>query len=198
MAKILAAKIIFASLFAGIMTIPAMAADKCYQNQKVFVPAEFKCNSNGGNGQNRFDDFSNGSCQKTDARYDDVQVEVACPKIGKWVNATTTSKTITRRVGGRDGDTVTSTISVATSQAQTCASVGLKPAKLEGKYICASGEDRPKSGVDADKIKYKYGTWGGTWNAGITTTTSDYLFCWASGQKKDNDPTDRVVAWYCE
>ncbi|WP_315922034.1 hypothetical protein [Mesorhizobium sp. SP-1A] len=198
MTRLIATQISLAALFAGLLTMPAMAADKCYQNQKVFVPAEFKCSSNGGSGQNRFDDFSNGSCQKTDARYDDVEVEVPCPKVGKWVNATFTNKTITVRNGGRDGGTTTQTISVATSQAETCASVGLKPAKLEDKYICASGEDRPTRGTDYNKIKYKYGTWGGTWGAGVSTTVNNYTFCWASGQKKDNDATDRVVAWYCE
>lgn len=198
MARIIATQLSLAALFAGLFTIPAVAADKCYQ--KVYVPAQYKCNTRtSGLVEKSFDDFSNGACQTIAARVDDVEVE--CPKVGRWVNATFTNKTITMRSGGgRDGGggTYTQTISVPSSQAETCSSAGLSPAKLEGQYICASGEARPVSGTDYEKISYKYGRWGdGGW-AGVATTDNNYLFCWGSGQKRDNDATDRVVAWYCE
>jgi len=194
MIRMIAAQISLATLLAGFLTMPAMAADKCYQ--KVLIPAEFKCNAGATDGVNRFDDFSNGSCQRIAERYEDVEVE--CPKVGRWVNATFNNKTITVNGPGRDGGTSTQTISVATSQAETCSSVGLSPAKLEGQYICASGEARPNRGEGYASINYKYGRWGSGGWAGVSTTQNNYLFCWGNGQKRDNDSTDRVVAWYCE
>ena len=119
-------------------------------------------------------------------------MEVACP--GRWVNVANTSLT----------------------HEQACAAAGLSPTAISGQ-ICASGESRPSVGLNAGSINYRYGTWGsGADNrvGGVTTSTRDFscsdcgggindssnviTYCWKSGQKRDHDSTDMVVAYACE
>lgn len=104
------------------------------------------------------------------------------------------------------------------SHAQTCSRVGMKPATNQGYGICASGERRPKKGKDYDKISYRYGTWGGGQGVGGTQVTQGLFgvgggtaasqrgqqgqtqaiyYCYTSGQKRDNDGSDRLVAYLC-
>jgi len=116
-----------------------------------------------------------------------VQVEVTCP--GMWVN----------------------TISDSETRGEACARVGLAAADLDGQ-VCAAGEARPRTGTNWDGIKYRYGTWGGPSQGGIsddirafnyrsggsgTSTSITRHYCWRSGQKRDYDGTDITVAFYC-
>ena len=93
---------------------------------------------------------------------------------GTWVNATDSSS----------------------SHAATCAKEGLSPLVSYALGVCASGEVKPRFGKNADKINYKYGTWGG-----LNVTGGDIVangMCYHHGQKRDNDGTDRLVAYLCD
>lgn len=81
---------------------------------------------------------------------------------------------------------------------QTCSRVGLFPSVDKGYGICASGENRPAQGTDASKISYSYGTWG-SHKVGGTKITAGYgaYYCYHSGQKKDSDGSDLLVAYLC-
>lgn len=175
-------------------------AQVCVPYENVWVPEQYVCkNSARNNDMKTFDDFTNGGCTRTAGYFKQIPKECPPPPTGRWVNATFTTKQVTVRSGGRDGGEYTQTVSVATSQAETCASAGLKPAKLEGQYICASGERRPVIGEGYQNINYRFGTWGGDRVAGhATVSTNTALMCYANGQKRDSDGTDRLVAWYCD
>jgi hypothetical protein len=169
-----------AILFAGLA--PALAGTACYEDQ--LVEASIGCNGSSGNSA----DFA-GSCKGTEAQW--VQVEVACPAM--WVNTVGDSET----------------------QEQTCKRVGLKPARVEGTF-CASGEHQPSTGQDWESISYRYGRFGGkdtlggdfvrtevdrtvrAGRDGMESTIKGGKYCYhSSDDKKENDSTDRLVAYVC-
>lgn len=116
---------------------------------------------------------NNGSLTNPDAVHASCKVN---PPVVKWVQA-------------KAGE----------SHAQTCQRAGLKPSSDKGYGICASGERRPTKGTDYNKISYTYGTWGGAGKGGTQAVRlfSSHYFCYSSGQKRDNDGTDRLVAYLC-
>lgn len=166
------------------LSFPAQAQLVCYDT--VQGPDVLSCSGNRPEGSSSAD-FT-GACNWV--RGPDVVVEVACP--GRWVNVANTSLT----------------------HEQACAAAGLSPTAISGQ-ICASGERRPTVGSNPGSINYRYGTWGGVSGGGTFTTsytfewgnnnescfdcsTYTYTYCWTSGQKRDNDSTDLVVAYACE
>ena len=66
----------------------------------------------------------------------------------------------------------------------------------DGAY-CASGENKPASALAAG-IDFLFGCWPNC-SAGLRgpAPKSKGPFCYAQGQKKDNDKTDRTVACFC-
>lgn len=108
-----------------------------------------------------------------------VPVNVGQPADARWVNVN----------------------SSRTTQAAACAAEGLVPVTPGFDYgICASGENRPNFGEDYEEINYYLGTWG----PGPEIEPQDNLgvpvgrFCYKPGQVRDNDRTDRIVAWLCK
>jgi type II secretory pathway pseudopilin PulG len=87
------------------------------------------------------------------------------------------------------------TISLTESHAATCARVGASVATDQGYGICAAGESRPSlnEGRNPFEITYRFGTWGGNSQGGQPVGN----YCYRSGQTRDNDATDRRVAWLC-
>lgn len=169
-----------AILFAGLGS--AMAGTACYEDQ--LVETSISCSGNSGNSA----DFA-GACEGTQAEW--VQVEVDCPAM--WVNTVGDSET----------------------QEQTCKRVGLKPARVEGTF-CASGEHQPTTGQGWESISYRYGRFGGKEALGgnFIRTVADRTvsggrdqpprtvrggkYCYhSSDSKKENDSTDRLVAYVC-
>lgn len=164
----------------------ASAAPLCYEDR--IVPAQMTCSDN----DSRSADFGS-ACKYVGETVQQVPVE--CP--GRWVGVKQESIT----------------------HAQACSNAGLKPTSIEGE-MCASGERRPTAGEGAAGISYAYGktgssTSGGTavvnnsfWeNSGGCSPNSSgtcidrqvtYTYCYGSGQKRDWDATDRVVAFACE
>ncbi len=89
----------------------------------------------------------------------------------------------------------------------------------QGYGICASGENRPRQGTNYLRISYKFGTSGANQRGGNTIATYSYdvscnkagcttgqgYACWYNqvingrqhNQRRDNDKTDRVVAYLC-
>lgn len=80
------------------------------------------------------------------------------------------------------------------NQNATCTKMKFKVATDQGYGICASGEAQPVQGEGAEKIIYKYGTWGGASKGGTIPIASR---CYKPGQKQDGDATDTLVAWLC-
>ena len=173
-------------LFLAFCASPSIAAT-CYED--VEVPAAFTCNGN----SSRSADFSNG-CTYEAAKT--VKKEVACP--ATWVSVSSSDTVPTR--------------------AEVCERKNMSPSNVDG-FTCASGEQRPKSGVGAASIIYRYGTSGGGDGGSVITnhTTSGstggcspnssgscedfsytYRYCYADGQKKDWENSDRVVAYACK
>lgn len=173
------------------------AAETCYE--ETYVPESYNC---GAAGQGNFADFTRGGCTVIPSRVDKTEVE--CP--GKWVPV---PKTVT---GNNWNQSSTS------SQSAICASVGLKPATLDGK-MCASGERRPNTGGDWDRISYYWGKEGGRTEGGeraITKTTggygceggsdngqcgnynNTYTYCYHNSGKQNDTSPDRLVAYYCK
>mgnify|MGYP007127516628 CR=1 FL=1 len=75
---------------------------------------------------------------------------------------------------------------------EVCRSVGLNTASASGQ-ICSSGENRAP-----DTYNFIFGKWGGVTSGGVSTTSrNDHYYCWHSGQKKDYDSTDIVIAYAC-
>jgi len=78
--------------------------------------------------------------------------------------------------------------------------------KLSGKRVgkeelsgaqCASGESRPNGAIAAG-IQFPLGCWGGCSAMGEIASAPIGLFCFAPGQKRDFDRTDRIAACYCQ
>ena len=106
-----------------------------------------------------------------------------------------------------DGPQWVNVKSCGEAHAQTCARVGKNPVTSSAPGICASTESRPgpNSGTGWDKINYTTGiknphgevykqVQGGV---EIVKKGSTY-YCYKSGQKKDNDKTDQVMAYLCK
>lgn len=186
--RYLAATVVIATAF---FAAPALAAEKCYDYVTV-TDNTMRCDYSHDqrNGIHSGTDFA-GTCTPSSTKV--VQVEVECPPTGKWVNV------------------IKENIS---SAAATCARVGLKPAKLDGK-MCASGERRPNTGGDWASINYRYGSKGGRQEGGERVVTrymynceggSDngscgdvgYSYCYHNSGTQNNTNPDRVVAFYCD
>lgn len=79
-----------------------------------------------------------------------------------------------------------------------CRGLGLNNAPSPEGALCVSGEQRVASANG--KISYTHGTWGtgcvGT-APGQCPQSSVGAFCYAPGQKRDNDRTDRTVGCFC-
>jgi hypothetical protein len=74
----------------------------------------------------------------------------------------------------------------------TCSALGktLGPDPNYNNAICAAGEQQ----VLGRGLSYTYGTWG----SGEAQNNAEYgAFCYAPGQKKDNDGTDRTIGCNC-
>jgi hypothetical protein len=74
-----------------------------------------------------------------------------------------------------------------------CKQLGLKTATSPENARCASGENRFPSAEGI--ISYSFGVFGAPKHS--AQTLSHGGFCYAPGQKKDNDKTDRTVACFC-
>jgi len=206
-------RILTAFAFAAVLSSPALSASPqvCYED--VVVPASMSCDGLDSNSA----DFSSG-CTSTGETT--KKVEVPCA-VGQWVNVSAT--TYNARIKGTRSNPPTSIPGV--SHAEVCASVGLKPADLDGN-VCAAGERRPMVGGLWEAIDYKYGIkgdgnkfdggnrpqylpvksgcsnrdrdGGGCSPSESTTFTLSY-FCYDSWTKVKNwTKQDAVVAWYCE
>lgn len=178
--------ILTAAIFAGLCSTQAYAKT-CKEPQ--YVPAKVVCDNN----SSKSADFTTG-CKFIAAHYEDVEVE--CP--AQWVNVSSSDTTAT--------------------QSQICSRAGLTSANIDGK-TCASGEQRPTTGENASGIAYRYGKENGGTGGNIVTNYTirgntggcspnssgscmdyayTYTYCYASGQKKDYDNSDRVVAFACD
>jgi len=207
---LLTAAFLSLSAYSALATSPEI----CYDY--VSTPASVSCN----NSDSKSADFSLG-CSNTPATT--KKVEVPCPETeaGRWVNVKAATYRVT--INGTRSNRPTSI--PGTTHAQVCASVGLKPANLDGN-VCAAGERRPMIGGRWEEINYKYGKKGdgnkfdggdrpqfiifgqtcthGNRDEGdrCVGETVPYIvnnFCYDSWTKHKNyTKQDAVVAWYCE
>lgn len=79
--------------------------------------------------------------------------------------------------------------------ANVCRGAGLRLGRDSGGAVCASGEARPSSVIG--RATFAHGCWGSCTSMGTIPTSEQGPFCYAPGQKKDADRTDRTVACYC-
>ncbi|TLX16672.1 hypothetical protein [Rhizobium sp. MHM7A] len=114
----------------------AQAAEVCYVTVTVDQPLECTGGYGGGSA-----DFTGGCSYGPEQ----VQVPIACPPKGRWVNIPASTFPMTNP---------------APTQAKVCASYGMKASSWNGK-TCASGERRPTSGTGWESINYRYGIKGG-------------------------------------
>jgi len=204
---LLTAAFLSLSAYSALATSPEI----CYDY--VSTPASLSCNDS----DTKSADFSLG-CTSTPATT--KKVEVPCPEEkGRWVNVKADTFRVTI-----NGTRFNRPAIPGTTHAQVCASVGLKPANLDGN-VCAAGERRPMIGGRWEEINYKYGkkgdgnkfdggnrpqlvqsqtcTTGGRDDGNrCPTETVPYIvsyFCYDSWTKNKNfTRQDAVVAWYCE
>ena len=84
-----------------------------------------------------------------------------------------------------------------------CLAVGGTPGVASGGAQCLSGESRPASALTAlgsGNPPFHWGCWpgGSCPTANVTANTAVGVMCYASGQRRDNDTTDRTVGCYCD
>jgi hypothetical protein len=77
---------------------------------------------------------------------------------------------------------------------QTCRASGLVVGLSPEGASCTSGEVRPVS-ARLSGIQYLHGTWGQ--ETDHVQSSSSGRFCYAPGQKRDNDRTDVTVGCFC-
>jgi len=77
-----------------------------------------------------------------------------------------------------------------------CRDQGLTLGRSPEGAQCVSGEARPLSAIG--KIQFVEGCWGSCESQGLITTSVHSRSCYAPGQKKDNDRTDRIVGCFCQ
>jgi hypothetical protein len=179
-------KILLAAFaLAAVAAASAQAASTACSDTS-YTPATLKCDTDG----SKSADFATG-CHEEEPQV--VTTPVPCPD--QWVNVPAGTP--------------------YASQAEVCATKGLQPTRIDGAK-CASGEHRPSSGQGVESINYRYGTWGGAEGGGSVAQLVDYttnycdhnsglcstthvqaLYCWDSGDKRDDDSTDKLVAYAC-
>lgn len=76
-----------------------------------------------------------------------------------------------------------------------CTAAGGTAATDQGYGICASGENKPNHGDNAFGINYQYGMYNYRSSGGNQVVGT---FCYFTTQPRDNDGSDRIVAWLCE